>query len=248
MIIIGCDFHTRIQQIAMLDPTTGEIIERCLDHQNDEVERFYAALPSPARVGIEATINARWFEKILDRYHHELWIGDAAEIRAARANRRRILAMPGTFWICCWPTGFHELDALSGRTRPSSTFATSSRQKFCTERIGDSDCSVVHALPKRKESDLFEGEIWIDNQDFAIVKIIGHLAKSPSFWIKQVDFSRNYQKVDGFWLLASEEAVSEIRIFGKETLTVDYENYAVNGSGGIQSRSSHEYDARADWR
>ena len=23
MIIIGCDFHTRFQQIAMLDPTTG---------------------------------------------------------------------------------------------------------------------------------------------------------------------------------------------------------------------------------
>ena len=35
-------------------------------------------------------------------------------------------------------------------------------------------------------------------------------------------------------------------IFGKETLTVDYENYTVNGSGAIQSPSSHEYDARAD--
>jgi hypothetical protein len=26
MMIIGCDFHTRFQQIAMLDPTTGEVI------------------------------------------------------------------------------------------------------------------------------------------------------------------------------------------------------------------------------
>ena len=115
-----------------------------------------------------------------------------------------------------------------------------------TVRIGSSNCSVIHAVPKRRESDLFEGKIWIDNQDFAIVKITGHLAKSPSFWIKQVDFSRNYQKIDGFWLLASEEAVSDIRIFGKETLTVDYENYTVNGSGAIQSPSSQEYDARAD--
>ena len=89
MIIIGCDFHTRLQQIAMLDPTTGEVIERCLDHQNDEVERFYAGLPGPARVGIEATINAQWFEKILDRYHHELWIGDAAEIRAAMVRKQK---------------------------------------------------------------------------------------------------------------------------------------------------------------
>jgi len=84
MIIIGCDFHTRAQQIAMLDPSTGEIIERCLEHENDDVESFYAALPGPARVGIEATINARWLERILDRYHHELWVGDAAEIRAGQ--------------------------------------------------------------------------------------------------------------------------------------------------------------------
>jgi hypothetical protein len=94
-----------------------------------------------------------------------------------------------------------------------------------TDRIGNSHCSVVHAVPKRKEMDLFEGKIWIDNQDSAIVKITGHLAKSPSFWVKQVDFVRDYQKIDGFWLLSREEAVSAIRIFGKETLTVDYQNY-----------------------
>jgi hypothetical protein len=59
-----------------------------------------------------------------------------------------------------------------------------------TERIGSSDCSVFHAVPKHRQTDLFEGKIWIDNNDFAIVKITGHLAKSPSFWITQVDFFR----------------------------------------------------------
>jgi len=33
MKIIGCDFHTRYQQIAMMDEATGELIERRLDHQ-----------------------------------------------------------------------------------------------------------------------------------------------------------------------------------------------------------------------
>jgi hypothetical protein len=70
-----------------------------------------------------------------------------------------------------------------------------------------SNCSVVHALPRRKEKDLFEGNIWIDNQDFAIVKITGHLAKKPSFWIKRVDFVRDNQKISGFWLLSKEEAL-----------------------------------------
>jgi Outer membrane lipoprotein-sorting protein len=106
------------------------------------------------------------------------------------------------------------------------------------EKIGDSDCSVVRATPKRDETDLFEGKIWIDNEDFAIVKITGHLAKSPSFWTKQVDFVRDYQKIDGFWLLAGEQAVSDVRVFGKETLTIAYHDYSVNGSGALQARES----------
>jgi transposase len=89
MIIIGCDFHTRFQQIAMLDPTTGEMIERRLEHENGEAEKFYATLPGPARVGMEATINSPWFERMLRRYHHELWVGDAAQIRAARVRKQK---------------------------------------------------------------------------------------------------------------------------------------------------------------
>ena len=33
MLMIGCDFHTRFQQIAMMDSQTGEIIEHRLDHE-----------------------------------------------------------------------------------------------------------------------------------------------------------------------------------------------------------------------
>jgi hypothetical protein len=39
MLIIGCDFHSRFQQIAMLDPTTGEVVERRLEQENREAEK-----------------------------------------------------------------------------------------------------------------------------------------------------------------------------------------------------------------
>jgi transposase len=89
MFIIGCDFHSRFQQIAMLDPTSGEVIERRLEHENGEAKKFYATLPIPARVGVEATIHAQWFERMLLEHHHELWIGDAAEIRAAMVRKQK---------------------------------------------------------------------------------------------------------------------------------------------------------------
>ena len=89
MRIIGCDFHTRYQQIAMMDDQTGELVERQLDHENGEVQKFYAELPKPARIGVEATGYMQWFERLLAELGHELWIGDAAKIRASVVRKQK---------------------------------------------------------------------------------------------------------------------------------------------------------------
>jgi transposase len=89
MMIIGCDFHTRYQQIAMLDEATGELTERRLDHQNGEADAFYRNLQGPVRVGIEATGPIRWFERLLAELGQELWIGDAAKIRASEVRKQK---------------------------------------------------------------------------------------------------------------------------------------------------------------
>lgn len=89
MMIIGCDFHSRFQQIAMLETETGEITERRLEHENGEAKAFYGALAGRARIGMEATGYARWFQRLLAEQGHELWIGDAAEIRAAMVRKQK---------------------------------------------------------------------------------------------------------------------------------------------------------------
>lgn len=120
----------------------------------------------------------------------------------------------------------------AARTRDrndSDALITSENYKFeitGKEQVGTYECIVVHAIPRHKKSDLFEGEIWIDSRDFGIVKIKGHLAKSPSFWIKRVDFERQYEKISGFFVLLRETAAANIRIYGRRTLTVDYQEYA----------------------
>ena len=47
MVIIGCDFHTRYYQIAMMDDATGELLEQRLEHETGEAEAFYCGLPKP---------------------------------------------------------------------------------------------------------------------------------------------------------------------------------------------------------
>jgi transposase len=89
MIIIGVDFHPEFQQIAWVDTDTGEFQEKRLAHP-EEAEKFYRALTGPkVRVGMEASGHARWFERLLAELHFELWIGDAAEIRAKRVRKQK---------------------------------------------------------------------------------------------------------------------------------------------------------------
>lgn len=89
MDIIGCDLHSRYQVVAWMEKATGEIRTRRLEHENGEAREFYAGLPRGARVGIEATVPALWFERLLAEGGHELWVGDAAKIRASEVRQQK---------------------------------------------------------------------------------------------------------------------------------------------------------------
>ena len=89
MKIVGCDLHTRYRQIALLEEETGELIERRLEYGSHEARAFYGSLEGPVRVGIEATGPTRWFERMLAELGHELWIGDAAQIREAMVRKQK---------------------------------------------------------------------------------------------------------------------------------------------------------------
>src|ERR1700689_4956620 len=89
MKIVGCDFHPSFQQVAILDISTGEVVELKLMHATGEAERFYRELASPVLVGMESMGNSLWFERLMERLGHELWIGDAAQIRASYVRRQK---------------------------------------------------------------------------------------------------------------------------------------------------------------
>jgi transposase len=89
MRIIGVDLHTRQQAIAMLDTETGELIEKTLKHDGDEVRKFYSALPGQVLVGIEATGSMHWFLALLDELGIARQVGHPAKIRAAEPRKQK---------------------------------------------------------------------------------------------------------------------------------------------------------------
>jgi len=88
----------------------------------------------------------------------------------------------------------------------------------------------ISVTPKRHDKYLFQGRIWVDTEDFAVIRADGSPAKNPSFWTKHVQFVHIYQKDGPFWFPLSTESVTDARIFGTTDLTIQYFDYKPSGS------------------
>lgn len=86
---IGVDFHARQQTIAYFNSADGELRQAELHHQKDDIHAFYAKFSGEVIVGIEASGYSLWFEEMLEELGHQVWIGDASEIRRLAKRRQK---------------------------------------------------------------------------------------------------------------------------------------------------------------
>ena len=105
-----------------------------------------------------------------------------------------------------------------------------------TGEIAGRRAYVIEVIPKKQTKYLMRGTIWLDAEDFAIVRIEGEPAKNPSFWIRRVQFEHKYEKHGPFWLAESDTSTSDVRIFGSTELRIDYFDYSVNGAAAVEAR------------
>jgi hypothetical protein len=96
------------------------------------------------------------------------------------------------------------------------------------EEVADRSAYAIDVTPKRHDKLLFEGRIWVDAEDYALVRADGNPAKNPSFWTKHVHFVHTYQKNGPFWFPISTESVTDARMFGRTDLTIEYFDYKPN--------------------
>jgi len=95
-----------------------------------------------------------------------------------------------------------------------------------TELVSDRTAYVLAITPKRKEKYLFRGRIWVDAEDYALVRAEGDPAKNPSFWTKSTHFVQIYRKSGSFWFPLSTESVTDAHIFGTTDVNIEYFDYA----------------------
>jgi len=133
-----------------------------------------------------------------------------------------------------------EIEAAAGKEHHDSAISTDnySLNLLGEQQLGPYRCFVSEAVPKRKDKYLFEGKLWIDVNDYSVVRIEGHPAKKLSFWIQRADFVRQYQKIDGFWLPEKDQTLVQVRLYGKKLLKIEHRNYVVNAGQSTNARST----------
>jgi hypothetical protein len=103
------------------------------------------------------------------------------------------------------------------------------------ESVNQRQAYVIAVTPKTANKYLMQGKIWVDAEEFAIVRIEGQPAKNPSFWIKRVRFVHTYSKQGPFWLPLSDNSVTDARIFGATELKIEYFGFVANSSAATTS-------------
>jgi hypothetical protein len=98
------------------------------------------------------------------------------------------------------------------------------------ESMPTGPCYILSVEPLTNNKLLYRGRIWVDAEDFAVVRIEAAPAKNPSFWTKETRIEQAYAKVGDFWLPISNRSSSAIRLGGHADFTIDYQDYQITAA------------------
>ena len=91
-----------------------------------------------------------------------------------------------------------------------------------TEDCEGRPCYRMKIVPKKPDKYTLNGEVWIDSEDYSIVRIKGESAKKVSFWANHTEVDRRYRKIEGVWLLDRMDSSSDIKFAGRSELSIEY--------------------------
>lgn len=89
-------------------------------------------------------------------------------------------------------------------------------------KAGDRKAHVFKLEPRHKRVGLFKGELWIDSETYMPMKESGQFVKTPSVFLKKVEFARSYALLDGVAVPKRIDSTIETRVVGKAQIAIDF--------------------------
>jgi hypothetical protein len=128
-----------------------------------------------------------------------------------------------------------ERDAIAHGETARSSLAPSN-YTFRANGIDADGLANVLLSPLRKERVLVAGMMALNATDGVLVRLQGRLAKSPSFWVKDVDIVRTYERIDGQVVPVALKTTAQVRFLGEAMLRMTYAYSEIDGRLVTSSR------------
>jgi hypothetical protein len=92
---------------------------------------------------------------------------------------------------------------------------------------------IFQLTPRQKRVGLFKGELWIDAATCLPVRESGRLVKSPSIFLKRVEFVREYYIRGGVAVPLQIASTVETRLVGRAEVTVHFRNVELASDSSV---------------
>ena len=120
-----------------------------------------------------------------------------------------------------------EVDHLQ-KDNPAETAITPANYKFTykgASRVGNRLVHVYQVKPRKKHAGLFKGRVYLDAQAGTLVRVEGNVVKSPSFFVKHIEFVQDYADVQSFTLPVHVHSEAKARIVGRTIVDIVHRDY-----------------------
>jgi hypothetical protein len=104
-------------------------------------------------------------------------------------------------------------------------------RNYTFEDGGTSDDGSQRIVLKaaRKFDGVVNGALFLSPDAGYVTRIEGRLVKSPSFWVKDVDVTWQYARIDGHVLPVRMTSTGRVRMIGQSTFTMTYDYVSIQG-------------------
>jgi hypothetical protein len=207
-------------------PTAKQIVARMLEMNRDQL----AALE---HYESERTYRVEYKGTGGD---HRAEIRVHAEYLGPEQKRLTVVEESGSKFICekvlrKLVEGEQEAAAQANRTQTTLGPENYDAVLVGEETIGGAGAGVkawvLQVTPKVDNKFTYRGRVWVSQDDYAVIRIVGEPAKNPSWWINRASIHSEYVRRGDVWLPAKNVSTSHVRIGGEATLTIDYGTYPV---------------------
>ena len=111
---------------------------------------------------------------------------------------------------------------------PALTAISSANYKFSykgTADLAGRGVYVFHIKPRQKRAGLFKGKIYLDVYTGTLARAEGKLVKSPSFFVKKIEFVQDYADIESFTFPVHTHSEAQTRVVGRAVVDIYQRDY-----------------------